>query len=77
MKRRIVEMSERVEQQLVRMMCNNFFSMQVEESTLPENLVCVRLIVDNTTYEELAFSQLMESYSTGRPVFKKLKNILK
>ena len=74
-KRRMDKMSERIEQQLVRMMCNNFFSMQVNESTLPENkcnfLVCVRLIVDNTTYEELAFSQLMETYSTKRLVFEK------
>ena len=80
-KRRIDEMSECVEQKLVQMMCNNFFLMQVDESTLPENkclfLVCVRLIVDDTTYEELAFSQLTETHSTGRFVFKKLKNIMK
>ena len=45
--------------------------------TLPENkclfLVCVRLIVDDTTYEELAISQLMETHSTGRFVFEKIK----
>ena len=70
-------MSECVEQKLVQMMCNNFFLMQVDESTLPENkclfLVCVRLIVDDTTYEELAISQLMETHSTGRFVFEKIK----
>ena len=77
MKRRIDEMGECVEQKLVRMMCNNYFSMQVDESTLPGNkcllLVCVRLIIDDTTYEELAISQLMETHSTGRLVFEKIK----
>ena len=33
----------------------------------------MRLIVDDTTYEELAFSQLMESYSTGGLLFEKFK----
>ena len=76
MKRRKDKISECVEQKLVRMMCNNFFSMQVDESSLQENkylfLVCVRFIVDDTTYKELAFSQLMETHSTGRFVFEKL-----
>ena len=57
------------------MMCNKFFSMQVDESTLPGNkcliLVCVRLINNNTVYEELAFSDLMETNSTERLVFEK------
>ena len=54
-KRRIDEMGECVEQKLVQMMCDNVFSMHVDESTLPGNkcllLVCVLLIVDDTTYE--------------------------
>ena len=44
-KRRIDEMGECVEQKLVQMMCDNVFSMQVDESTLPGNkcllFVCV------------------------------------
>ena len=76
-KRRIDEMGEFVEQKLVRMMCDNVFSMQVDESTLPGNkcllLVCVRVIVDDKTYEELAMSELMETHSTGELVFEKIK----
>ena len=50
------------------------FSMQVDKSTLPGNkcLVFVRLINNNTVYEELAFSDLMETNSTGRLVFEKI-----
>ena len=70
-------MSECVEQKLHRMMCEFFFSMHVDESTFPGNkcllLVCVRVIVDDTTYEELAFSQLMETHSTVRLCLKNLK----
>ena len=50
--------------------------MQVDESTLPGSkcliLVCMRLVNDNTVYEELAFSDLMETNSTGRLVFEKI-----
>ena len=57
-------------------MCYNFFSMQDDESTLPGSkcliLVCVRLINNNTVYEELAFSDLMETNSTRRLVFEKI-----
>ena len=53
-----------------------FFSMQVDESTLPGSkcliLVCMRLVNNNTVYEELAFSDLMETNSTGRLVFEKI-----
>ena len=52
-----------------------FFSMQVDESTLPGSkcliLVCMRLVNNNTVYEELAFSDLMETNSTGKLVIKK------
>ena len=75
-KRRIDEVSECVEQKLVQMMCENFFSMQVDESTLPGGkcliLVCVRLITNDTVYEELALSDLMETHSTGKLVFDKI-----
>ena len=51
--------------------------MQVDGSTLPENkclfLVCVRLMVDDTTYEELEFYQLMETHNKGRFAFENLK----
>ena len=53
-----------------------FFSMQVDESILPGSkcliLVCVRLIKNNSVYEELAFSDLMETNSKGRLVFEKI-----
>ena len=53
-----------------------FFQLQVDESTLPGSkyliLVCVRLINNNTVYEELAFSDLMETNSTVRLVFEKI-----
>ena len=59
----------------------NFFSMLVDESTLPGSkcliLVCVRLVNNNTVYEELAFSDLMETNSTGRLVFAKVIRYLK
>ena len=46
------------------MMCDIYFSMQVDESTLPGSkyliIVCMRLIKNDTVYEELAFSDLME-----------------
>ena len=70
-------MVECVEKKLARMMCNNLFSMQVDESTLPGNkcllLVCVRLIVGDTTYEKLAISPRMETHSTEQLVFEKIK----
>ena len=53
-----------------------FFSMQVDESTLPESkcliLVCVRLINNDTLYKELALSDLIETHSTGRLVLEKI-----
>ena len=60
-------------------MCTNLFSIQVDESTLPGNkclLLCVRMVVGDKTYEELAISQLMETHSTGQLVFNKIKNYL-
>ena len=70
-------MVECVEKKLARMMCNNLFSMQVDESTLSGNkcllIVCVRLTVGDTTYKELAISQLMETHSTGQLMFEKIK----
>ena len=77
-KRRIDEMGECVEKKLITLMCTNLFSIQVDESTLPGNkcllLVCVRMVVGDKTYEELAISQLMETHSTGQLVFNKIKN---
>ena len=39
--------------------------------------MCVRLIVGDTTYEELAISQLMETHSTGQLMFEKIKQYFK
>ena len=53
-------MGEYVEQKLVRMVFDNLFSTQVDKFTLLGNkhllLVCMRLIVDDTTYKELTIS---------------------
>ena len=50
--------------------------MQIDESLLPGGkcliLVCVRLITNDTVYEELALSDLMETHSTGKLVFEKI-----
>ena len=50
--------------------------MQVDESTLLGSkcifLVSVHLISNDTVYEELTFSDLMETHSTGRLVFAKI-----
>ena len=80
-KRRIDEMGQCIEKQLIEMMRYNMFSIQVDESTLPGNkcllLVCVRVIVCDTTYEELAMSGIMETHSTGQLVFNKIKKLFR
>ena len=53
-----------------------YFFFNADESKLPGSkcliLVCVRLINYDTVYEELAFSDLMETNSTRRLVFEKI-----
>ena len=60
-KRRIDdEVSECIEKKLIRIMCNNLFSIQVDEFTLSVNkcflLVCLCKIAGDATYEQLAFN---------------------
>ena len=57
-KKSIDEILEYVDKKLIRMMCKNLFSLQFDKFTLPGNkyllLTCLRMLVGDTTYEQLA-----------------------
>ncbi|KAG0439029.1 SCAN domain-containing protein 3 [Dictyocoela muelleri] len=78
--RRIDEMSEDIEKQLIGKLKTRKFSVQMDESTLRGSeavlIVYVRYIDKGEFFEEMLFCKSLESTTTAKDIFKKLKDYL-
>ncbi|GFW51691.1 SCAN domain-containing protein 3 [Trichonephila clavipes] len=78
--RRIDEMGEDIEKQLVEKLKTRKFSVQVEESTFRDSeavlITYVRYIDRGHFAEEILFCKRLESTTTSKDIFNKLKNYL-
>ncbi|XP_053990031.1 protein FAM200C-like, partial [Hylaeus volcanicus] len=78
--RRIDEMSEDIEKQLVEKLKTKNFSVQMDESTLRDSeavlITYVRYINEGHFAEEMLFCKRLESTTTSKDIYNKLKNYL-
>ncbi|XP_071042039.1 SCAN domain-containing protein 3-like [Parasteatoda tepidariorum] len=78
--RRIDEMSEDIEKQLVEKLKTGKFSLQMDESTLMDSVAVlityVRYIDKGHFAEEMLFCKRLESTTTSKDIYNKLKNYL-
>lgn len=78
--RRIDEMSEDVEKQLVEKLKNRKFSLQMDESTFRDSdsilMAYVRYIDEGDFAEEILFCKSLETTTTAKDVYNKLKTYL-
>ncbi|CAH1970085.1 unnamed protein product [Acanthoscelides obtectus] len=76
--RRIDEMSSDIESLLCNYLQTTHFSIQLDESTLPDNaallLAYVRLIMNQEIYEELLFARTLITDTKGESIFHILKD---
>lgn len=78
--RRIDEMSEDIEKQLVEKLKTRKFSVQMDESTLRDSeavlITYIRYIDTGHFAEEMLFCKRLESTTTSKDIYNKLKNYL-
>ena len=71
--RKVDEMSDNIEEQLCIILKTTEFSMQLDESTLPDKksllLTYVRFVKDENLMEEFLFAKELETHTTGESVF--------
>ena len=71
--RRVDEMSDNIEEQLCIILKTTEFSLQLDESTLPDKksllLTYVRFVKDENLMEEFLFAKELETHTTGESVF--------
>src|SRR5690606_10174081 len=76
--RRIDEMSDDVESSTTQILKTTEFSLQLDESTLPNNesllLAYVRFIKGEEIFQELLFAKKLETDTKGKSVFDVLNN---
>ena len=69
-KRRIDEMGQDVELQLIKMIQATEFALQLDESTLPDNqallMAYVRYMNSGVTHEEMLFAKTLKTDTKGR-----------
>lgn len=79
--RRIDEMASDVEENLNNILRNTEFSLQIDESTLPNNesllLAYVRFIHDGKLYQELLFARTLETDTKGHSIFQTVEEFFK
>ena len=71
--RRVDEMSDNIEEELCIILKTTEFSLQLDESTLPDKksllLIYVRFVKDENLMEEYLFAKELETHTTGESVF--------
>jgi len=77
-RRRIDEMSENVENQLISKLKSRSFCLQIDETThiskCAQLLAYIRYVYESEMEEELLFCHQLETYSTSEAIFKHLDN---